>query len=133
MACLAHVLREACVQVPRPHPLVAAAPRPVGFICDRSSRRLPRNATCRAVIFYAALGSWMFGAVRLADMFETKTREQDTAAVVSSTRGGERRGGSSSWGAEESAEGVRFPPYQPGRPGGRGLLHRRAASRDCLA
>lgn len=100
---------------------------------------LPRNVTVivtitvkRAVIFYAALGSWTFGAFRLADMFESKTREQDTAAAVRRTRGGHRSG---SWGssAEEKAEGSRFPLYKPARPAGRGLLHRRIHSRDSPA
>ncbi|CAM9281204.1 unnamed protein product, partial [Hapterophycus canaliculatus] len=36
-------------------------------------------ATIVAVIFYAALGSWTYGAVRLADMFESKTREQEAS------------------------------------------------------
>lgn len=45
---------------------------------------------CRTqVIFYAALGTWTYGAVRLGDMFEAKTREQEAAGFSwRRTRGG---------------------------------------------
>ncbi len=101
---------------------------------------------CCAVIFYSALGSWTYGVVRLAAMFETKTREQEngtTFGAASRTRGG---GGGSGGGDHGSADGsglddnskeldsLRFPTYQRARPAaGTGLLHRRAPSRDSQA
>lgn len=48
-----------------------------------------RAAPFVAVIFYAALGSWTYGAFRLAELFDAKTREQEAA-----TSGKRRRGSS---------------------------------------
>lgn len=106
----------------------------------------PGICTKRAVIFYAVLGSWTYGAVRLADMFEAKTRQQEGGHKPRAIRirgGGEHDRSSSTGGPvdddgssrEEGAKGLWSPRYRP--PGNAaatgGLLHRRATSRDCQA
>lgn len=95
------------------------------------------------VIFYAALGSWTYGAVRLADMFETKTREQDPRSGTSAVRmrGGGGGGGISAPGSSggkgkvETAESTIFSNLvsvaRPTRGGE--LFHRRASSRESPA
>ncbi|CAM9350401.1 unnamed protein product [Pylaiella littoralis] len=96
-----------------------------------------------AVIFYAALGSWTYGAVRLASMFETKTREQDLrsgSAAAVGTRGGSFDGSSGGWRSSAGAKDKKaetndagFPSYSFARSAGSELVHRRALSRDSPA
>lgn len=50
------------------------------------------NLLYTQVIFYTALGSWLYGAVRLADMFEAKTAEQQVGSGWKNSRGGSTEG-----------------------------------------